>query len=170
MHLVLPLITALCCNYIRYPIKTCHGKCPKLATPTMTLSFVCCLSFDRMVEPSPPALHLGDVSMACVGVKVEQEEAGAGAGVITHGEPIKRSPSCDWSAHHPLEARQLTPPLSRSPSVSSFARMGTKRRLSMGDLGKCRKCHGLRPKGALFSCPDDSLSVPPPPPTGGLSG
>uniref|UniRef100_A0A8C3G7K4 SRY-box transcription factor 13 n=1 Tax=Cyclopterus lumpus TaxID=8103 RepID=A0A8C3G7K4_CYCLU len=75
-----------------------------------------------MVEPSPPALHLlsgGDVSMACVGVKVEQEEAGGGVCVIIHGEPIKRSPSHDWSANHPLEARQLTPPLSRSPSEGS---------------------------------------------------
>lgn len=73
-----------------------------------------------MVEPSPAALHLpssGDVSMACVGVKVEQEEVAGGVGVITHGDPLKRSPSRDWSENHPLEARQLTPPLSRSPSV-----------------------------------------------------
>ncbi|TNN44444.1 Transcription factor SOX-13 [Liparis tanakae] len=99
----------------------------------MTLSFVCrCLSFDRMVEPSPPALHLGDVSMACVGVKVEQEEACAGPGVITHGEPIKRSPSCDWSAHHPLEARQLTPPLSRSPSEGSPGKELPHRQSPMG--------------------------------------
>lgn len=69
-----------------------------------------------MVEPSPPALHLlsaGDAGMACVGVKVEQEESG----VITNAEPPKRCPSRDWSGNHPLEARQLTPPLSRSPSV-----------------------------------------------------
>lgn len=73
-----------------------------------------------MVEPSPPALHLlsgGDVSMACVGVKVEQEETVGGVAVITNAEPPKRSPSRDWSGNHPLEARQLTPPLSRSPSV-----------------------------------------------------
>ncbi|XP_029286571.1 transcription factor SOX-13 isoform X2 [Cottoperca gobio] len=79
---------------------------------------------NRMVEPSPTALHLhsgGDVSMACVGVKVEQEESGGGVGVgvITNAEPPKRSPSRDWSGNHPLEARQLTPPLSRSPSEGS---------------------------------------------------
>ncbi|KAL3059259.1 hypothetical protein OYC64_011223 [Pagothenia borchgrevinki] len=75
-----------------------------------------------MVEPSPKALHLfsgGDVSMACVGVKVEQEESCGGVGVITNAEPPKRSPSLDWSGNHPLEARQLTPPLSRSPSEGS---------------------------------------------------
>ncbi|KAI9546718.1 hypothetical protein NQZ68_024616, partial [Dissostichus eleginoides] len=75
-----------------------------------------------MVEPSPKALHLlsgGDVSMACVGVKVEQEEPCGGVGVITNAEPPKRSPSRDWSGNHPLDARQLTPPLSRSPSEGS---------------------------------------------------
>ncbi|GLD61344.1 transcription factor SOX-13 [Lates japonicus] len=73
-----------------------------------------------MVEPSPPALHLlsgGDVSMA--GVKVEQEESSEGGGVITNAEPPKTSPSRDWSGNQPLEARQLTPPLSRSPSEGS---------------------------------------------------
>ncbi|XP_065811427.1 transcription factor SOX-13 isoform X2 [Labrus bergylta] len=77
---------------------------------------------NRMVEPSPPALHLlsgGDVSMAAVGVKVEQEESGGAVGVITNVKPPKTSPSCDWSANHPLEARQLTPPLSCSPSEGS---------------------------------------------------
>ncbi|XP_031163379.1 transcription factor SOX-13 isoform X1 [Sander lucioperca] len=76
----------------------------------------------RMVEPSPPALHLlsgGDVSMASVGVKVEQEESCRGGGVISNAEPPKRSPSRGWSGNHPLEARQLTPPLSRSPSEGS---------------------------------------------------
>ncbi|XP_026200480.1 transcription factor SOX-13 isoform X2 [Anabas testudineus] len=70
----------------------------------------------RMVEPSPPAVHLlscGDVSMA--GVKVEQEESR----VITNAEPPKMSPSHDWSGNQPVEARQLTPPLSRSPSEGS---------------------------------------------------
>uniref|UniRef100_A0A3Q1IUX6 HMG box domain-containing protein n=1 Tax=Anabas testudineus TaxID=64144 RepID=A0A3Q1IUX6_ANATE len=69
-----------------------------------------------MVEPSPPAVHLlscGDVSMA--GVKVEQEESR----VITNAEPPKMSPSHDWSGNQPVEARQLTPPLSRSPSEGS---------------------------------------------------
>uniref|UniRef100_A0A4W6FJ32 SRY-box transcription factor 13 n=1 Tax=Lates calcarifer TaxID=8187 RepID=A0A4W6FJ32_LATCA len=73
-----------------------------------------------MVEPSPPALHLlsgGDVSMA--GVKVEQEESSEGGGVITDAEPPKTSPSRDWSGNQPLEARQLTPPLSCSPSEGS---------------------------------------------------
>uniref|UniRef100_A0A672ZTE6 HMG box domain-containing protein n=1 Tax=Sphaeramia orbicularis TaxID=375764 RepID=A0A672ZTE6_9TELE len=70
-----------------------------------------------MVEPSPPALHLpsgGDVSMAGVGVKTEQEES-----VAVIADPPKTSPSRDWSGHQPLEARQLTPPLSRSPSEGS---------------------------------------------------
>ncbi|XP_041639640.1 transcription factor SOX-13-like isoform X2 [Cheilinus undulatus] len=75
-----------------------------------------------MVEPSPPALHLlsgGDVSMAGIGVKVEQEESGGAAGHITNVEPPKASPACDWSANNPLEARQLTPPLSCSPLEGS---------------------------------------------------
>lgn len=71
-----------------------------------------------MVEPSPPPLHplssAGDVGMADVGVKVEQEECG---GSRSSPEPTKRSPLHEWSGTHPLEARQLTPPLSRSPSV-----------------------------------------------------
>ncbi|XP_031731767.1 transcription factor SOX-13 isoform X3 [Anarrhichthys ocellatus] len=89
----------------------------------------------QMVEPSPPALHLlsgGDVSMACVAVKVEQEEAGGGVGVITHAEPLKRSPSLDWSGNHPLEARQLTPPLSRSPSEGSPGKELPHRQSPMG--------------------------------------
>ncbi|XP_038553256.1 transcription factor SOX-13-like isoform X2 [Micropterus salmoides] len=76
----------------------------------------------RMVEPSPPALHLfssGDVSMASVGVKVKQEESGGRGGVITNAEASKASPSRDWSGNHPLETRQLTPPLSCSPSEGS---------------------------------------------------
>lgn len=71
-----------------------------------------------MVEPSPPVLHLhpgGDVSMADVGVKVEKEECVGGGN--TNAETPKRSPLRDWSGNPPLEARQLTPPLSRSPSV-----------------------------------------------------
>lgn len=73
-----------------------------------------------MVEPSPPALHLlssGNVSMAGVGVKVEKEESSEGGGVTINAEPPKTSPLRDWSGNQPLEARQLTPPLSRSPSV-----------------------------------------------------
>lgn len=88
--------------------------------PNDTLYCVLCLPFNRMVEPNPPALHVlssGDVSMAGVGVKVEQEESNEGGGVITNAEPPKTSPSRDWSGNQPLEARQLTPPLSRSPSV-----------------------------------------------------
>ena len=79
-----------------------------------------CLSFNRMVEPSPPGPHLlsvRDVSMAGVGVKIEQEESGGGGGLMTNAEPLKMSPSRDWLGNHPLEARQLTPPLSCSPSV-----------------------------------------------------
>ncbi|XP_026024788.1 transcription factor SOX-13 isoform X2 [Astatotilapia calliptera] len=76
----------------------------------------------RMVEPSPPALHIhssGDVNMAGVGVKVEREDSGGGAAMDTSGELRKTSPSRDWSGTQPLEARQLTPPLSRSPSEGS---------------------------------------------------
>lgn len=78
------------------------------------------LSSNRMVEPSPPALHLlsgGDASMVGVRVKVEQEDCGGGVGVLTNAEHLKKSPSCDWPGSNPLEARQLTPPLSCSPSV-----------------------------------------------------
>lgn len=85
----------------------------------MTLAL--CLSLNRMVEPSPPALHplssAGDVGMADVGVKVEQEECGGGGGSRTSPEPTKRSHLHEWSGTQPLETRQLTPPLSRSPSV-----------------------------------------------------
>lgn len=55
--------------------------------------------------------------MAGVGVKVEREDSGGGAAVDTSGELRKTSPSRDWSGTQQLEARQLTPPLSRSPSV-----------------------------------------------------
>ncbi|XP_055365007.1 transcription factor SOX-13-like isoform X2 [Betta splendens] len=75
----------------------------------------------RMVEPSPPALHClssGDVSMAGVGVKVEQEESSRG-GRAPAAEPPRASPLRTWSVGQPLEARQLTPPLSRSPSEGS---------------------------------------------------
>ncbi|XP_070405189.1 transcription factor SOX-13 isoform X2 [Nothobranchius furzeri] len=71
-----------------------------------------------MVEPSPPALHLlSSVSMADVGVKVEQEDCGGGGRASTH--PTKISPLHEWSGNQTLEARQLTPPLSRSPSEGS---------------------------------------------------
>lgn len=94
-----------------------------------------------MVEPSPPALHLlsgGDVSMAGVGVKIEQEEESSG-GLMTNAEPLKTSPSRDWSGIHPLEARQLTPPLSCSPSV----RHNRVRKVVDRQCRKCRKCHRI---------------------------
>ncbi|KAM6927335.1 transcription factor SOX-13 [Xenentodon cancila] len=72
----------------------------------------------RMVEPSPPVLHplsCGDDSMANVGVKVEQESGE----VTSSSEPPKTSPLHDWSGNQLLEARQLTPPLSCSPSEGS---------------------------------------------------
>uniref|UniRef100_A0A671V4R3 SRY-box transcription factor 13 n=1 Tax=Sparus aurata TaxID=8175 RepID=A0A671V4R3_SPAAU len=87
-----------------------------------------------MVEPSPPALHLlsgGDVSMG-VGVKVEQDESAGGGRVITSAEPPKTSPSRDWSGNHQLEARQLTPPLSCSPSEGSPGKELTHRQSPMG--------------------------------------
>lgn len=74
-----------------------------------------------MVEPAPPVLRLrsgGDVSMA--GVKVEQDEALRVGGAITSVEAPKTSPLCDWSGNQPLEARQLTPPLSCSPLVRAL--------------------------------------------------
>lgn len=36
---------------------------------------------------------------------------------MTSMDAIKTSPSRDWPGSHPLEVRQLTPPLSCSPSV-----------------------------------------------------
>lgn len=91
-----------------------------------------------MVEPNPPALHLlsgRDVSMAGVGVKIEREESGGGGGLMTSAEPLKTSPSRDWSGTHPLEARQLTPPLSCSPSVSH----SRARKVVGRHFRKCRK-------------------------------
>uniref|UniRef100_A0A3P8RTH2 SRY-box transcription factor 13 n=1 Tax=Amphiprion percula TaxID=161767 RepID=A0A3P8RTH2_AMPPE len=82
-----------------------------------------------MVEPSPPALHLlprGDVSMANVGVKVEMEESSRTDGINTNAVPLKTSPSHDWSGNQLLEARQLTPPLSRSPSVGNITKSMTR--------------------------------------------
>lgn len=77
-----------------------------------------------MVEPRPPALRLhanGDVGMVVVGVKVEEEEessdGGEGAVSRHHTPPTKQSPSRDWPGMPSVEARQLTPPLSCSPSV-----------------------------------------------------
>ena len=73
-----------------------------------------------MVEPSPPALRLhanGDVGMVGVGVKLEEEESSDGGGAISRHAPTKQSPSCDWPGLPSVEARQLTPPLSCSPSV-----------------------------------------------------
>lgn len=91
-------------------------------TQKTTLIFMCCLSFNRMVEPSPSALLVsgGDVSMAGVGVKIEHKEScrgGGGGGLMPGMDTIKTSPSRDWPGSHPLEVRQLTPPLSCSPSV-----------------------------------------------------
>lgn len=77
-------------------------------------------SVNRMVEPSPPARHVlsgADAIMADVGVKVEREDGGGLGGVCTNSDPPKTSPLHDWPGNQPLEARQLTPPLSRSPSV-----------------------------------------------------
>ncbi|XP_053723029.1 transcription factor SOX-13-like isoform X1 [Synchiropus splendidus] len=72
-----------------------------------------------MVEPGPPVLlrlaSRGDVSMAGVGVKVEQEESRRAGRVQPDAQPLKSSPSRDWSGNPTLEARQLTPPLSCSP-------------------------------------------------------
>uniref|UniRef100_A0A3Q3WL53 HMG box domain-containing protein n=1 Tax=Mola mola TaxID=94237 RepID=A0A3Q3WL53_MOLML len=88
-----------------------------------------------MVEPSPPGPHLlsvRDVSMAGVGVKIEQEESGGGGGLMTNAEPLKMSPSRDWLGNHPLEARQLTPPLSCSPSEGSPGKELPHRKSPMG--------------------------------------
>lgn len=94
---------------------------PKPHHTQKTLNFMYCLSFNRMVEPSPSALHLisgGDVSMAGVGVKIEPEEpCRGGGGLMSSRDSMKTSPSRDWPGSHPLEVRQLTPPLSCSPSV-----------------------------------------------------
>lgn len=74
-----------------------------------------------MVEPSPPALQLlfraSNVGMAKVGVKVKQEEFGRVGRANISPEPAKKSPLHGWSGNQQLEARQLTPPVSRSPSV-----------------------------------------------------
>ncbi|XP_035803956.2 transcription factor SOX-13-like isoform X3 [Amphiprion ocellaris] len=88
-----------------------------------------------MVEPSPPALHLlprRDVSMANVGVKVEMEESSRTDGINTNAVPLKTSPSHDWSGNQLLEARQLTPPLSRSPSEGSPGKELPHRQSPMG--------------------------------------
>lgn len=55
--------------------------------------------------------------MAGVGVKIEQEEPCRAGGLRTAMDSTKTSPSRDWPGSHPLEVRQLTPPLSCSPSV-----------------------------------------------------
>uniref|UniRef100_A0A672FQK8 SRY-box transcription factor 13 n=1 Tax=Salarias fasciatus TaxID=181472 RepID=A0A672FQK8_SALFA len=84
-----------------------------------------------MVEPSPPALQLlstADVGM--LGVKVEREEPGGGGGAGAYAEPPKTSPSRDWPGIQ--EARQLTPPLSRSPSEGSPGKEPPHRQSPMG--------------------------------------
>ncbi|XP_028302592.1 transcription factor SOX-13 isoform X3 [Gouania willdenowi] len=83
-----------------------------------------------MVEPSPPALYLlsgGATSMLGVGVKVEQEES---CGIVKVSSPT--SLSADWSGNHHLESRQLTPPLSRSPSEGSPSKELPHRQSPMG--------------------------------------
>ncbi|XP_022070396.1 transcription factor SOX-13 isoform X2 [Acanthochromis polyacanthus] len=88
-----------------------------------------------MVEPSSPALHLlprGDVSMANVGVKVEKEESSRTDGINANAVPLKTSPSHDWPGNQLLEARQLTPPLSRSPSEGSPGKELPHRQSPMG--------------------------------------
>lgn len=77
------------------------------------------------MEPVPPALHQlsgSDVDMMA-GVGIKQEESGGGGG---GAGPMKTSHSLvDWSGSQPLlEARQLTPPLSCSPSVSPIISTG----------------------------------------------
>ncbi|XP_067088831.1 transcription factor SOX-13-like isoform X1 [Osmerus mordax] len=101
----------------------------------------------RMVEPSPPALHLhanGDVSMVGIGVKLEEEESGEVGGAITRTEPQKSSPVSDWSGHQPV-ARQLTPPLSCSPSEDSPGKELPPRQSPLG--GKAGSRGYTRPEG-----------------------
>lgn len=131
-------IHVLCCIDINYQIKISIVRAHTLPRPKDTYFYKLCLSFNRMVEPSPPAVHQlsgGDVSMAGVGVKIEQEESREGGGLMTNTEPLKTSPTRDWSGNHPLEARQLTPPLSCSPSV----RQSTVRKVPKGVCGKFRR-------------------------------
>lgn len=116
---------------------------PKPHRSQKTPIFIGCLSFNRMVEPGPTELHLlsgGDVNMAGVGVKIEQEESSGEGGLMTDAEPLKTSPSRDWTGNHPLEARQLTPPLSCSPSV----RHKRVRKVADRHCRECRKCHWIK--------------------------
>ncbi|CAB1314948.1 unnamed protein product [Coregonus sp. 'balchen'] len=105
-----------------------------------------------MVEPSPPALHLhanGDVSMVGIGVKQEKEESG-GEGGGAKAEPHS-SPACDWSGHQPMErpeSRQLTPPLSRSPSEGSPGKEQLLRQSPVGMKGGNRG-YDHRPEGHM---------------------
>ncbi|XP_020346124.1 transcription factor SOX-13 isoform X2 [Oncorhynchus kisutch] len=106
----------------------------------------------RMVEPSPPALHLhasGDVSMVGVSVKLE-ESGGEGGGAHTRAEQLS-SPACDWSGHQPMErqeSRQLTPPLSRSPSEGSPGKEQLLRQSPVGMKGGSRG-YNHRPEGHM---------------------
>lgn len=76
------------------------------------------------MEPVLPALQ--DISGSDVdlmaGVSIKQEESGEGGGAGGGAAFMKTSPSLvDWSGSQPvLEVRQLTPPLSCSPLVSSI--------------------------------------------------
>ncbi|CDQ76284.1 unnamed protein product [Oncorhynchus mykiss] len=105
-----------------------------------------------MVEPSPPALHLhasGDVSMVGVSVKLE-ESGGEGGGAHTRAEQLS-SPACDWSGHQPMErpeSRQLTPPLSRSPSEGSPGKEQLLRQSPVGMKGGSRG-YNHRPEGHM---------------------
>lgn len=129
-------LSQVCADIIYYVDE--RGECPNLTTPRRHPILTRCLSFNSMVEPSPSALHLssgGDVSMAGLGVKLEQEESCRGRGLATSMEALKASPSRDWSGSHPLEVRQLTPPLSCSPSVR---RRGARKVAEAGE--KLRLC------------------------------
>ncbi|KAK6319156.1 hypothetical protein J4Q44_G00103670 [Coregonus suidteri] len=108
----------------------------------------------RMVEQSPPALHLhanGDVSMVGVGVKLEEEESGGEGGGAHAKAELLSSPACDWSGHQPgerLESRQLTPPLSRSPSEGSPGKEQLLRQSPVGMKGGSRG-YNHRPEGHM---------------------
>ncbi|KAL0978446.1 hypothetical protein UPYG_G00170480 [Umbra pygmaea] len=108
----------------------------------------------RMVEPSPPALHLhanGDVSMVGVGVKLEEEDSGGERGGAHAKAELRSSPACDWSGREPIEqsvSKQLTPPLSRSPSDGSPAKEQLLRESPAGMKGSSR-AYEQQPEGHM---------------------